>query len=1064
MKNPATNVKSRAGRDCLYEPLPWILLRAPVMPVERYLNLASEEGQRELLSDARVRAALIVGSTSLYSAIQRSEAGGLSQRDFHRMEAKLRRYLIRMSTRPTPFGLFAGVALAPFGPTTSLTVDMSSVQSRTRPDMAWLMDLVLTAEETPEIRRQLRWVANSAAFENGGRLILQESTRTRLERTGRPVSIRATSVVKQAMSLARTPIQYQELVAELERAIPNATTQKVEELLASLYDETFLVTDLRPPLTIDDPSGYVRDKLAGVDASSEILARLQRLLDAVAAWDQHRDEEKLEKFWSLLEAADVPSDGSKQIPVQADMVMASCGTVGQIIGKETAEVVDLLLRFSAYPRGISAVTAHRQAFLARYGLHREVPLLELLDPELGLGPLGARGYANVGPDPAKEAERTRVLVDLACSCMRDNQRVIELDDALIQRLETSQPNTETAPISLDVNVQVGARCAADIDEGNFILVIGPNLGAQAAGRNLGRFADLVGPQGRMFLEQIAQIEVQQRGEQEIAAEVVYMPYQHRMANVVIRPAICTHEAFIEVTPGVDWSNAVALNELVVGVEQDRFYFRWLRTGQRIRFDSRHMLTTMNGPAAARFLCEAGFDGRTMFTSFDWGPAEMFPFLPRIQKGRSILRPAQWRIHKSALSGFSHETFHSWLESWRKKWNVPRHVSLSVGDNRLILDLDQSRESDELWTDIQQLKDSGSVVMQEVTPDFNEAWLSGSEGHYFSEMIVSMVRRAPAAAQPVRQDDETSSFRNEYYLPSMRNRPPGSEWLFIKLYCSRKYEDDLITDAVLPFAESVVAADLADSWFFIRYYDPERHIRLRFHGSPERLTSALFSRLSEWAGRWLKEGVISKFVFDTYEQELERFGGVKGMEVSEALFGADSRSGAKLLRCIKKDTWPHYEIILLALSVDNLLASLGLTEEERTAWYRKQSIARRSDVTDTYRKHKTVLRTAIGWPHKYLSNFSFGGEISELLIERHGAIAPLGYQLRELQQQGALLQSIDDMYSSFVHLHLNRMAPDGAASEGQILGLLHRLHESLRHAPVARPNGDLLLNQVDERKV
>src|ERR1035441_9244429 len=68
--------------------------------------------------------------------------------------------------------------------------------------------------------------------------------------------------------------------------------------------------------------------------------------------------------------------------------------------------------------------------------------------------------------------------------------------------------------------------------------------------------------------------------------------------------------------------------------------------------------------------------------------------------------------------------------------------------------------------------------------------------------------------------------------------PGSEWLFVKLYCPRNLENDVVPESMLTFAENVVAAGLADSWFFIRYSDPDSHIRLRFHGSPQRLTGQL----------------------------------------------------------------------------------------------------------------------------------------------------------------------------------------------------------------------------------
>src|SRR5262249_34915448 len=154
------------------------------------------------------------------------------------------------------------------------------------------------------------------------------------------------------------------------------------------------------------------------------------------------------------------------------------GALGEIIGRKAAEAAELMLRVSAYPGGQAAVVAFRQAFIGRYGHHREVPLLELLDPYWGLGALGSRGYANVGLSPAKAAQRGCFLTEAACACLRERQQVLELDADALHHLEICDPSVQTAPVSLDINVQIGARSTADIDAGNFILVIGPNLGAQ----------------------------------------------------------------------------------------------------------------------------------------------------------------------------------------------------------------------------------------------------------------------------------------------------------------------------------------------------------------------------------------------------------------------------------------------------------------------------------------------------------------------------------------------------------------------------------------------------------
>jgi thiopeptide-type bacteriocin biosynthesis protein len=112
-------------------------------------------------------------------------------------------------------------------------------------------------------------------------------------------------------------------------------------------------------------------------------------------------------------------------------------------------------------------------------------------------------------------------------------------------------------------------------------------------------------------------------------------------------------------------------------------------------------------------------------------------------------------------------------------------------------------------------------------------------------------------------------------------------------------------------------------------------------------------------------------------------------------------------------------------------------------------ARNSDIGDAFRVHKNNLRRAVGAPHEFLSEFSFGGEIADLLAERRSAITPIGQRLRELQEQRSLTRPMNDLCSSFVHLHLNRIVWGEAVSEHHILGLLRRTRESLRNAPIKK---------------
>lgn len=1024
----------------LYRPLDAVMVRAPLLPIEAYLDLASTERREALLTDPRVRRALAVGSVSLLTALDRSRQLPPARRDDERMRAKLLRYLIRMSTRPTPFGLFAGVALTSCGEQTTLRVRATDATPRMRPDMAWLMTLVAEAEANGAIRTRLRLVANPLAVVGAGRITLAEPAPTGAPPAG-PVSVRATAPATRALELARLPIPCQELAQRLSEAFPSATPQKIETLLTDLQRQTFLVSDLRPPLTHADPAGYVAARLTAVPEAGEVLTRLNAFRQAATEWDRLPRDASTQALLTLLDRAGIPTDGSKESPVQVDMAMSLEGRLGTVIADEAARAAELLLRLTPAPNGLASLTAYRHAFVTRFGHDREVPLLELIDPHRGLGPPTSRGYAAVGPEPAQAARRARTLLQLACTALRTRQRVVSLDDAQLSRLETWKPTADRVPLSLDLNVMVAARSQAAIDSGEFSVVVGPNLGAQSAGRNLGRFAHLLAPDGPASLA--SAIAAQRAYDpEELWAEVVYLPHMLKSANVVIRPATLSHEVVLGTTAGVDPSHVIALDELRVGVDNGRFYVRWPHAGKRIRFHVGHMLNHHNAPAVVQFLSEVAHDGKAMLSSFDWGAAEGFPYLPRVQSGRVVLRPAQWRIHKDEWLG---------LPRWRDDWDVPRHVCLSVGDNRLVLDLDQADQAVELDAEVRRLGEGLSVVVQEVVPALDELWLTGPDGHYYSELVVSLV--LGVALKTALPSETAVGARPSVDVEAhvTRNCPPGSDWLFAKLYCPSHTEDDVIAESMRVFSSNAVAAGLAESSFFIRYADPDPHIRLRFHGTADRLTGQLFPRLCEWAAGLTAEGLCLKFLFDTYEREIERFGGPEGMSVAEAIFAADSAAAAELVRCLKAKGWTQDSTTLLVLTLDDLLDSVGLDATARLRWYRMQTGTDAPDVGTDYRRRKNVLRALLADPARFLASQPSGDHIASILSSRRSAVAPLGARLCELAAQGRLGRSIDELCSSFLHLHLNRIGARQGPPEHHILGLLARTRDSLEKAP-APPTG------------
>ncbi|RBQ16666.1 hypothetical protein DP939_28670 [Spongiactinospora rosea] len=981
---------TRANRS-LYTPMDWALVRAPLLPVDAAARAGEPADPGCLLPGSpAVVAAIQVASGDLAAALARTQPGHPKAR---RVGRKLLRYLIRMSTRPTPFGLFAGVALADWGHRTDLALAKQEprARTRTRPDLGWLTDLVAHLEADPEVRTRLRLVADPSVLVRAGRAFPAGGT----------ASVRATSAVRQALALARAPVSRAEL-AEALITLPGATPEKADGLIEDLLRQGFLHHDLRPPLT-RDPLGHVRERLAGHPVAEDLAG----LRAALREWDARPLDERARTWPGLLDRiTTIASPTDPRNLLQTDLALPLSGTgLNRRIGAQAAVAAEVLLRLSPHPAGPPHLDACRRAFERRYGAGREVPLLELVDPDFGLGRPTDGGDRIHAP-----TARQRLLTDLAVNACRDRVTAVELDDDLLARLQTWTPAAAPPPPTLDLAVLVAAPSAEAVDKGDFLLVVGPNLGANGAGRTLGRFADLLGPPAATALARAAEAE-SRHAPGRLLAEVVYTPERARSGNVAVRRCGHRHEIRFGPSTGLAEEWVVPVGELVVGLRDGLFTVRWPARDVEVVATQCHMLNPSHAPPAARFLLDAARDGRCVFTSFDWGPAAALPFLPRIQRGRVVLSLARWRVDPADLRGAGG------LAAWRQAYGVPRHVYLAGGDNRLLLDLDDPEQAGLLRDE----PPGRPVLLQEALPHPDHAWLPGPEGFHLSEVVVPLALRERRTVPPLR--------RSPGVVPAgARVRPPGSDWLYLKLYGPRRFEDELIVDSLRPFGQFVTGAGLADGWFFLRYTDPDPHLRIRFHGDPATLLGPLMRHVCDWAADLISTGACATFAFDTYEREIERYGGLAGMPAAEGVFVADSPAVAGLLALSRSHGFPYDRATVAALSVDDLLDALGLDVEQRTRFYR-DGVSPSPDGGRDYRRRSRELRRLLRDPGS-LGTTPHDRALTSLLAVRRRNL-PSTYPSPSVCR-------------SHVHLHCNRLLGTGHEPEHRVLELLRRTREGLAH--------------------
>ncbi|MET9341909.1 lantibiotic dehydratase [Nonomuraea sp. NPDC003804] len=995
-----------------YEAAEFFLLRAPALPVGTFRELmADPERLLALARNPYVRRALLVASPDLVAAVDRGDLTAPGKAE--RVRSRLMRYLIRMATRPTPFGAFSGVAMGLFGARSTAALGSSAIAKvRVRADMGWLMALIKKIEQDEVLLPHLDVVANATLHRVGDRMVLPYAD-VYGEQDNRAVRIRATPAVDLVVSTAATPVPYATVVSELAAAYPQVPAETVTRLVRELWDLNVLTSDLRPPLTEPHPEQHLLKRLIGVPEAASVTEPLEEIVDLARAADDTAGLIALEAAQRRL----LPE--YKRHTYQLDAaVSAREPYLSAEVGSAVAGAMDCLMRLAGTaPDQLQHIAEYRDAFLERYGHEARVPLLELLGSDGGMeAPTGytepARSYDLRSASRPESSRYDRVISELAAHAWWTGADEVELTDEWVDRLAGSASARPPLP-AVDVFAQVSAASLDDIDRGDWQVVLS-SVGLAPGGRTYGRFFDLLDDGAEQRLREYARRE-EALFPDAVFAELAYLPSRGRFGNVAFRPLLRPYEVPINTTPAVSPDRVIDLADIMVGATDQRMYLWSRRLGKELVVTQNHMLSPAVAPNISRFLIEVSQDGFLLPMGFRWGYLEAAPFLPRVRRGKVILRSAQWTVRTLG-------------EDWREKWRVPRHVLLCDNDNKLLLDLDNPAAEAELRREIDR---TGQVVLQELRPDFDGLWLRDEQDRpYTAEIVVPVVlEEAPRKRRISPQPD----------LPAQRFLP-GGDWSFLKVYAAFERHDEIIAGPLRELVAALRAAGLIDRWFYMRYADPRPHLRVRCRGA----ASELLPALTAWGSDLVRRGLANDLQVATYEPELARYGGTRTFDLAERFFEANSDVTADLIARQPDIQAEH----LAVATVDTLCALWGLAPIERIAAV--PAYSGEDDSHRRFREHHAYLCELLV-PNERRPHAQ-GRADRELLAAVLGPQGPAARDVadavRAAAADGELAGTEQQVLNTLMHMQINRLLPIDLNREGRCYALWHHALRAIRGRLVA----------------
>lgn len=250
----------------------------------------------------------------------------------------------------------------------------------------------------------------------------------------------------------------------------------------------------------------------------------------------------------------------------------------------------------------------------------------------------------------------------------------------------------------------------------------------------------------------------------------------------------------------------------------------------------------------------------------------------------------------------------------------------------------------------------------------------------------------------------------------RKFPPGSEWLYLKIYTGIKTADLVLEEIIQPLVEYFQENGYISKWFFIRYNDPKPHLRVRLLLNNINYYNEILEKINHAFEQFIDSGEISNILIDTYNREIERYG-ENTMEESESLFHKNSESS---LQCLHFDD--EEKIMVSLFYIDKILNKLELSIPEKLVWINDFNSAFKAEFNADKKLNSSLDKKYRAFKPKYIE-FLHSDEFSEIrnyIFSHIKANDSVLQQIMLHNKSRSLEMPLQEFFQSIFHMNINRL--------------------------------------------
>ena len=740
-------MKTNLNTKFPYTPFATYCIRTPILPLEYYTTLVSnskisDEYLKSQLDIPIIAEAIYLASPTLYFQLERWR----NNEDFidkksKRLRLTLMKYLVRMSTRCTPFGLFSAVGTGELNSKTEIKLhSLNEFEKHSNYDMHFLVSLANNLANNPKIKKQLKFYPNTSIYKIGDTFRYMEYA---YENKRRVYSLQAI-----------TSSDYLEIILDQHGGNTiKVLSEKLEDVgidileaeafIDELIANQILVSEFEASVTGKDFIEDLKQRLlcfSGVNNEIELVENLRASLKKIDKIIGNPIK-SYQSITDLVLKSDVPYDIKYLIQTNT-YSRFEINKLSYKILKKINQGIAFLNKISLLEKN-DTLEKFKKDFIKRYD-HEKMPLSKVLDIETGIGYIQNSNSLNSTPflDDIIDATKSyrakdekinlapfqKILAKKLPLTLSKNSFILELYDEDFPKVDF---DWSYAPDTLSVMTEIL------IEDGKEKVIM--NYCSNHACKLLGRF----GADNKVIknlLEEIVDKESAMNSNV-IMAEVVHLP-QSRTGNILRRPQLRKHEIPYLGKSNLPDIQQIKLDNILVAVENNSIKLYNKNTNQQIlvRSSNAHNFSTNSLPIY-HFLCDLQSQEHKGF-GFSWG--NLFAentFLPRVVYKDCIFSLAKWYLKKEDVAFLFTPPknvitqLHT-IRSWRNENKIPIHVKIVDGDNTLPINFD-NYDSIELFLEI--IKNKDKFVLEEFQIQA-ESFIKNSTESFANQFVFSFYNK------------------------------------------------------------------------------------------------------------------------------------------------------------------------------------------------------------------------------------------------------------------------------------------------------------------------------------